>query len=237
MTANSSKQSASMTAGVVKRLTEILVVLLLYAILLFVSAGTLNWLMAWVYLGIYALGVCVNSTFLLRKDPGLIAERAEPKENAKAWDKTLSTIVGVASLIALIVAGLDVRFGWTAEVGPAVYLIGTVALVLGYALFGWAMISNAYFSTLVRIQEDRGHAVVSSGPYRCVRHPGYDGWVLMSVGTPLMLGSPWALIPGALSALLMIVRTALEDQTLQAELPGYREYAARVRYRLLPGVW
>jgi protein-S-isoprenylcysteine O-methyltransferase Ste14 len=190
-----------------------------------------------VYLGVYAAGVSVNSFILVRKNPELVAERGQPKENAKTWDKTISGLVGIASLGALVAAGLDVRFGWTPEVGPALHLVGTLTLVLGYALFSWAMISNAYFSTLVRIQDDRGHAVASSGPYQYVRHPGYDGWVILSLATPLMLGSLWALIPGAVSALLMVVRAALEDRTLLAELAGYKEYAARVRYRLLPGVW
>jgi protein-S-isoprenylcysteine O-methyltransferase Ste14 len=94
---------------------------------------------------------------------------------------------------------------------------GALIFGLGLGLFGWAMVSNAYFSTTVRIQDDRGHAVASAGPYRYVRHPGYDGWIVMSFATPLMLGSWWALIPGTLSALLMVVRTALEDKTLQAE--------------------
>lgn len=227
----------NVTAGVVKRLAEVAAVIVLYAVLLFASSGRLDWLMAWVYVGVYFAVVTLNSLILLPKNPELVAERAQPKENTKDWDKIISGLVGFASLGALVVAGLDVRFGWTAEVGPTIHLVATVFLVLGYALFSWAMLSNAFFSTTVRIQDDRGHAVASAGPYRYVRHPGYDGWIIMSFATPLMLGSWWALIPGTLSALLMVVRTALEDKTLLAELDGYMEYAVRVRYRLLPGVW
>jgi protein-S-isoprenylcysteine O-methyltransferase Ste14 len=174
---------------------------------------------------------------ILPRNPELVAERGAPKENVKAWDKTISGLSGLAGLLALVVAGLDVRFAWSPPLALAMQLAGLVLLVLGYALFSWAMVSNPFFSTQVRIQEDRGHVVASAGPYQYVRHPGYVGWIILNLGTPLLLGSPWALIPGALSGLLMAVRTALEDKTLQAELDGYRDYATRVRYRLLPGVW
>lgn len=129
------------------------------------------------------------------------------------------------------------RFGRSPQLALAIQLIALVLLVLGYALFSWAMASNPFFSTLVRIQGERGHAVASAGPYRIVRHPGYVGWIILSIATPLMLGSLWGVMPGGLSALLMAVRTALEDKTLLAELDGYQDYAQTVRYRLLPGVW
>jgi len=112
-----------------------------------------------------------------------------------------------------------------------------VALVVGLGLTSWAMIANAYFSTAVRIQSERGHTVCSRGPYRFVRHPGYVGFILQSLSAPFLLGSIWALIPGILAAVLMVIRTALEDRTLQAELPGYPEYVQNVRYRLVPGIW
>ena len=108
---------------------------------------------------------------------------------------------------------------------------------LGSGLFSWAMITNAYFSTAVRIQDDRGHQVCTTGPYRFVRHPGYVGASLQSLVMPLMFGSLWALIPGALAVLMLVIRTTLEDQTLHEELDGYREYAQKTRYRLLPGTW
>jgi protein-S-isoprenylcysteine O-methyltransferase Ste14 len=231
------KQDSNVTHGVVKRGLELVASMVLQGAMLFISAGRLDWVMGWVYIAIYLGVVGINSLVLIPRNPELIAERAQPKENTKGWDKTISGLVGVAFLGSLVIAGLDVRFKWSPEAAVAVLVAGTVLLVLGNVLFSWAMISNAFFSTLVRIQEDRSHTVATNGPYRFVRHPGYVGWILMSFGIPIMLGSLWAVIPGALSALLMVVRTALEDRTLQNELPGYKDYAAQVRYRLLPGVW
>ncbi len=225
------------TAGVVKRFVQIAITLLLQAALLFIAAGRLDWLMAWVSLGIYVGNVILVGLLILPKNPEMIAERAQPKENVKTWDKVIAGIAGIASLFTLIVAGLDFRFGWSPQFAPIITLASVGLLLIGYALFTWAMTANKFFSTVVRIQDDRGHAVASSGPYRYVRHPGYVGWIAMSIATPLMLGSLWALIPGGLSALFMVVRTAMEDKTLQAELAGYKEFASRTRYRLLPGVW
>jgi protein-S-isoprenylcysteine O-methyltransferase Ste14 len=135
------------------------------------------------------------------------------------------------------VAGLDVRLGWTGGLPLWLHLIGSVACAAGYSLFMWAMVSNAFFVEGMRIQEERGHTVATGGPYRWVRHPGYAGDVLAAVATPFLLGSLWSLIPAVVTALLFVVRTALEDRTLQEELDGYRAFAGRVRYRLIPGVW
>ena len=118
-----------------------------------------------------------------------------------------------------------------------VYVAAYVVLVVAYGLVLWAMWTNRFFSSVVRIQTDRGHHVVHDGPYRFVRHPGYVGAILLGLASAVALGSLWALIPAGLMAMAVIVRTALEDATLKRELPGYAEYASRVRYRLLPGVW
>ncbi len=225
------------TAGVVKRFVQIAFTFLLQAALLFIAAGRLDWLMAWVYLGIYVGGVISVGLLVLPKNAEMIAERGQPKENVKPWDKVLGGIAGVASLLTLVVAGLDLRFGWSPQMSFTITLLSTALIVLGYAIFAWAMASNKFFSTVVRIQDDRGHAVASAGPYRYMRHPGYVGWIAMSIATPFMLGSLWALILGGLAASFMVLRTAMEDKTLQAELTGYKDYAARVRYRLLPGIW
>jgi protein-S-isoprenylcysteine O-methyltransferase Ste14 len=117
------------------------------------------------------------------------------------------------------------------------HITAFVITALGYSLGTWATLVNRFFSAVVRIQRDRGHTVVSSGPYRLIRHPGYAGAVVTSLATPLLLGSLWALIPAVLAVCTLIIRTALEDRTLQEELEGYHDYTARVRYRLLPGVW
>jgi protein-S-isoprenylcysteine O-methyltransferase Ste14 len=174
---------------------------------------------------------------MLRKSPETVAERGRPMET-KGWDKLVGGLWSLAQFFALpLVAGLDVRFGWTRNLSPAWNVAGAVIVALGLGLAGWAMISNAFFSTAVRIQDDRGQKVCRAGPYRFVRHPGYVGFTLQSFGTAVLLGSLWALVPGTAAAALMILRTYLEDRFLQAELPGYRDYAQEVRCRLVPGVW
>ena len=211
--------------------------LVMLAAILFLSAGRLDWLMGWALVGIYFLWVCATSAILILRSPDLIAERLGPRKGAKTWDTAIMSIVGLTTIARLLVAGLDQRFGWTTGISIPLQVAATVVAALGYALGGWATAANAFFSQIVRIQEERGHAVVSNGPYRFVRHPGYVGTILFELSTPVMLGSWWALIPGGLAALLFVVRTSLEDRTLQEELNGYREYAQAVRYRLLPGVW
>jgi protein-S-isoprenylcysteine O-methyltransferase Ste14 len=217
----------------------VLLVVTLLAIL-FIAAGTLHWPMAWAY-AIQAAVIAFGSRLIMiRRHPDLAAERAQSlsAEGAKSWDKIIVQLVAIVGpLLGLIVCGLDVRFGWRPEVPLAVQIVAFVLMVLGSLLGTWAMLVNRFFSAVVRIQTDRGHTVVSDGPYRFVRHPAYAGGVVSYLAGPLALGSVWALIPGALIALLTLVRTALEDKTLQEELPGYQEYTQRVRYRLLPGVW
>ncbi|MEW5719963.1 MAG: isoprenylcysteine carboxylmethyltransferase family protein, partial [Chloroflexota bacterium] len=153
------------------------------------------------------------------------------------WDRVLTSIYAIFLFAIYIVAGLDAgRFQWSAT-PLAVQVVGGIGFVLGSVLVYWAMLANPFLAQVVRIQTERAHQTVSSGPYRYVRHPMYAG-ILVSYGaTPLLLGSWFALAPFAVMAVLLVVRTALEDKTLQAELPGYAEYAQRVRYRLLPRVW
>lgn len=174
-----------------------------------------------------------------RKFPELIAERGGSSQNEgiKAWDKVLMPLGVIVGVIMLIVAGLDKRFEWSPELPLWLHVTGFALTALGYSLGTWATGVNRFFSAVVRIQRDRGHTVVSSGPYRYIRHPGYAGSAVSSFATPLLLGSLWALIPAALAVCHLIIRTVLEDRTLQAELKGYPDYAADVRFRLLPGVW
>jgi protein-S-isoprenylcysteine O-methyltransferase Ste14 len=136
-----------------------------------------------------------------------------------------------------IVGGLDVRFHGAGLMITSVHLAGQIATCAGYGLFLWAMASNAYFTNVVRIQTDRGHQVQSGGPYRWVRHPGYSGTILAMLATPFLLGSGWALVPAVCSTGLFFLRTALEDRTLRAELPGYEEFTRRTRFRIIPGIW
>jgi len=237
ITYNEQRQDADLKAGIRKRFVQVFVTIAIQAVILFLSAGKLGWVWAWIYIGIYLVGVAINATFMLRYSPETIAERAEAR-GMEDWDKVIASLLAIMYFLGIqIVAGLDVRFGWTGQVALALHIAGAVAFVLGSTLFSWAMISNAYFSTVVRIQEDRGHTVCTTGPYRFVRHPGYVGVIIQSLALPLMLGSLWSLVPGGLAVLLMVARTALEDKTLLEELDGYRDYAKRVHYRLVPGVW
>jgi protein-S-isoprenylcysteine O-methyltransferase Ste14 len=194
--------------------------------------------MAWVYIGLSLGMIAVLALILVSRSPDLIAERGQIKADAKGWDKVLATLAGlVGPLVTLLVAGLDKRFGWSSQIALAAQLAALVFTALGYGLLIWAMASNRFFSSVVRIQRERGHTVVSGGPYRYVRHPGYVGMIIAWLGTPVMFGSLWALLPAALTVVVVVIRTALEDRTLRDELDDYQAYAQRVRYRLLPGVW
>jgi protein-S-isoprenylcysteine O-methyltransferase Ste14 len=207
------------------------------AVMLFLAAGTLSWIAGWALVIVMAGWVAATAIVVIPRYPELLAERVGPKKGSKTWDTALLSLYGVTMMIMWIVAGLDFRNAWSSGIGLAAQ-IGAMLVVIGaYALVVWATGTNAFFSQVVRIQSERGHTVISSGPYRYVRHPAYVGMILVVLGAPIMLGSWWALIPGVVSALLVIVRTSLEDRTLQAELPGYTEYARRIRYRLMPGVW
>jgi protein-S-isoprenylcysteine O-methyltransferase Ste14 len=211
-----------------------------YGAVLFLSAGTLHWGWGWALLGVVAAFLAAHPLILIPKNPELLAEREKGvlDKGVKAWDKWITLLAaGVLPIASWIVAGLDHRFQWTGSITLAYHVGGLLATILGYALFLWAMAANAFFSEGVRIQAERGHAVATQGPYRFVRHPGYSGAILSQVATPLLLGSPWALIPALASAALYVVRTSLEDRTLIAELPGYWDYTRQTRYRLLPRVW
>jgi protein-S-isoprenylcysteine O-methyltransferase Ste14 len=232
-----SEARRGLAAGIIARVGTVVFFLILQAVILFLAAGQLSWTWAWVYLAICLVSVVINGAIVLRTNPETIAERGRPQATQN-WDKVIGGLWALLLYFVLpLMAGLDVHFDWTRELSPAWNLAGAVVLAAGLGLAGWAMITNAYFSTAVRIQSDRGQAVCRSGPYRFVRHPGYVGFILQSLGTPLLLGSWWALLPGLIAAILMVIRTALEDRFLQAELPGYREYVGQVRYRLVPGVW
>jgi protein-S-isoprenylcysteine O-methyltransferase Ste14 len=211
-----------------------------YGVVIFLAAGSLRWVWGWVLLAVTAATLAGHVLVLVPINPELLAERGEGFRPAgtKRWDRWLTTVSAtLGTLGAWVVAGLEVRFGWTGGMVLALHLAGLVFSILGYAIFLWAMAANAFFAEGVRIQEERGHTVATGGPYRLVRHPGYVGAILsMGVG-PFLLGSWWAVIPAALAVAGYLVRTALEDRTLQEELPGYREYTRRTRHRLLPGIW
>jgi protein-S-isoprenylcysteine O-methyltransferase Ste14 len=231
-------EKPDLTAAILKRFAEVSIGILIIAVCLFASSGHLDWGMAWVFVGLNVVGVSINALVLLPHHQELVAERAEIKAGTKTWDVILGSVAMLlSSVVAMIIAGLDERFGWSPPLSLTVQLAAPVVWVLGFSLISWAMVSNPFFACTVRIQDERGHAVATGGPYRYVRHPGYVGFILYSLAPPVLLGSLWALIPAGLAVIALVVRTALEDRTLQEELPGYAEYAQRARYRLLPGVW
>jgi len=227
----------ALTPRVVVLLLLVVVVMPLSPLLI---TGRWGWWQAWVYAAIAAVGFVLSRLLTVRhQGPGLLTERARflDQPEAKSWDKVLSPIVGIGAGLVPLVAGLDVRWGWSPPNGLGAQLLGLALLLIGYGVATYALVENRYFSGVVRIQTERGHTVVSSGPYAWVRHPGYAGALVSYAGIPLLLDSRWALLVVLLLGAVLVVRTRLEDSTLQAELPGYREYAQKVRYRLLPGVW
>ncbi len=214
--------------------------LFLNPVVLFMAAGTTDWLMAWVYVGLLLAATFLSRLIALKKHPDMLKERARftEAEGMKPWDRFLSMFVGLLGpLLAALVAGLDHNFGWGIAVSGTVQVIAAIILAGGFAISVWAMAVNKFFSSVVRIQKERQHSVVTGGPYRLVRHPSYAGAIWSYLALPFMLDALWALIPAALLTIVLIVRTALEDRTLRQELPGYEEYAQRTRYRLFPGIW
>jgi protein-S-isoprenylcysteine O-methyltransferase Ste14 len=205
--------------------------------LLFGPAGNLKWLEAWLLIIFYLIAVTGIILWMKKKSPELLKERMSTKKDAKSWDKKIIRVYTLLLMTMLAVAGLDaVRLRWS-HVPLSLKIAGFSGFIPAFLLVFWTMTENAYLSQVVRIQKDRDHRVCTTGPYKYVRHPMYVGIILLILCLPLALGSFYALIPGLLIALLFILRTFLEDKTLHAELPGYKEYADRVRYKLIPGIW
>jgi protein-S-isoprenylcysteine O-methyltransferase Ste14 len=213
---------------------EAIALLALLGTCLFLSAGRISWPAAWAYLAVFA--AFTVATFVVVQ-PELIRERAAPGTDSDRKDALLAGI-GFLGLYpgTLIVAGLDAgRTGSSIPEFGQVLALVTFASGYGFAL--WAMRVNPFFSTFVRIQGERGHSVIGSGPYAWVRHPGYTGTIVAHLALPVALGSTWAFVPALLGSLLFLVRTAREDRVLTERLPGYREYRARVPWRLVPRLW
>lgn len=212
--------------------------LVILAAILFLSAGTFDWPEGWVCLGLTAAIILVDAVILLLTNPALLAERSERREGTKSWDIWLAPLaVLVFPILTWLTAGFDHRSGWSGSIPSILWVIAISLFLAGALITLWAMTANQFFSATVRIQEELGHTVVSQGPYRFVRHPGYSGGIVYQIAVPFVLGSWWALVPSLLAVACLVLRTALEDRTLQAGLEGYQNYTQRVRYRLLPGVW
>jgi protein-S-isoprenylcysteine O-methyltransferase Ste14 len=204
---------------------------------IFVPAGTLKWTEAWLFLILYFSSVTGLMIWMKRHSPGLLRERMSRKKDSKNWDRKILLAYSIMLLPLIILPGLDaVRFRWS-SVPAAVKIVAFIGFFPALGAAFWAMKENAYLSDVVRIQEDRGHKVCTTGPYRYVRHPLYSGVILIMACFPLFLGSLFSLIPAFVIIVLFIIRTALEDKTLREELPGYDEYARKVSYRLVPGIW
>ena len=213
--------------------------LALMAMLLFVSAGTLHWPAAWVLLAELGILGFASGLWLAWTDPDLLRERMSPfvQRDQEASDRTLMKIISIAFVVWLVFMPLDAcRFGWS-HVPLWVRWIGAIAIAVSLAIVHWTVLENRYAVVVVRIQRERGQHVITTGPYRFVRHPMYAGAILLFVGTPLLLGSWYGLIGAAIIMALFCVRITIEERTLRAELEGYTEYAAGVPYRLIPGVW
>lgn len=245
MTFNPPSQQAHTKSNVHKSLgwkivAGFVIVALLPPAIMFIAAGRTDWWEAWVMVGVLTITTIVSRVLLIVKHPDLALERGRWTEGQgiKSWDRKLMPITAIYGPILMwLVAGLDKRFNGSPPLSLALELAAFAAVIAGYLFSTWAMVVNRFFSAVVRIQADRGHTVVTTGPYRFVRHPGYAGGLVGYLATPIALGTVWVFIPTLLTCMMLAVRTALEDRTLQAELPGYTEYARKTRHRLLPGIW
>jgi protein-S-isoprenylcysteine O-methyltransferase Ste14 len=213
--------------------------LALYFLIPFIASGDWGWAQAWIFLSINVIFVIISRGIAIRLNPDIIRERvtASSKSDTKNWDKWLMPVMIVFPAIIGLVAGLNHRFGWPPVIPLSLQVVGLIFYIFAQSFATWAMSVNAFFSSRVRIQTDRGHHVISEGPYKFVRHPGYAGGILAIICSALILESYWALIPAIASIPFYCLRTSLEDKTLQEELSGYQEYAQKVRFRLIPGIW
>jgi protein-S-isoprenylcysteine O-methyltransferase Ste14 len=230
-------ESAEMKEKIIRRIRQVLVTLAVQAALLFLAAGTFAWDWGWVYLVTYFVGILINAILLFRANPAVIAERADT-EGMRGWDRLWGSLAALVVMLGLPLAGgLDFRLEWSGGMNLSLHLAGVALFFIGGLLFAWAMAVNAKFATVVRVGEEDTHPVAMDGPYRIVRHPGYLGFCIQSIGLPLLFGSWWSFVLTILGIIFMVIRTALEDRTLQAELTGYDQLVARTRYRLIPGAW
>jgi protein-S-isoprenylcysteine O-methyltransferase Ste14 len=230
--------STNFSRGVVRWALQIIIMTAITGFILFLAAGRLNWVGGWAFLGMNIFTQLLSAFILIPRQPDLLNERSHSQANTKSWDRFFSPAITIFGTLAIIVvAGLDTRFAWSGLASPWIWWFALGVALICQLFVLWAMATNRFFATTVRIQEERDHQVVNSGPYQFVRHPGYPGSVVYTLLIPVVLDSWWTYIPALITVGLLVVRTALEDRTLQAELPGYQQYTQNVPYRLLPGVW
>lgn len=218
---------------------SIIIIHLSIPIILLVCGWDLSWWQAWVFFVLIVTAGIGGRIWAEYRHPGILAERFNFKaQDVKSWDKVMGPLMALSlSFPLVIVAGLDHHFAWSVHLPIWMNLLGLALITFGYAFATWALIENRFFFSLVRIQKDREHEVCNSGPYRIVRHPGYAGNILALPGIVLALGSVWTLIPVVIAIIISVIRTELEDRTLQEELEGYKEYVQGVQYRLIPGIY
>lgn len=222
----------------VKEIIRFILVLTL-PLVFFLIADKWDWWKAWVYILITYISAMISRWIVLRKNPDLLTERAKftSGEGIQSWDRYLVRLVVYLPLLILIIAVLDLSYGWSPQSELISTIIGLVLILIGVVISGWAFVVNQFFSSVVRLQTNRGHFVIDQGPYHIIRHPGYLGGLLSMIGLPLFMGSNWAWVPAVLGIVAIIIRTYLEDSFLQKELSGYAEYSGRVKFRMIPGVW
>jgi protein-S-isoprenylcysteine O-methyltransferase Ste14 len=210
----------------------------LFALALFLPAGNVSWLAGWIFLVLFFSFFLAVSGWLFRHNPGLLQERMSlTRSDQKGWDKVLFPMLLVATVAWLVFMALDaVRFHWS-RVPIGLQVVGVVVLLISFYLLFLTFRENSYLSPVIRIQEERGQTVVSTGPYRYVRHPMYAGILVFMVGTSLLLGSGYGIIVGLIFMIVLARRALLEERTLRQELPGYAAYMEKVKYRILPYVW
>lgn len=225
--------------SIVRIAIMLLLVMVVFPLLPMIISGRWDWWQAWVMGLLFILSFIVSRAIAAKKTPDILKERANyaTQGNTQAWDKWLSPVVAFGSVFILLAAGLDDRFNWSPDLSLGAELLGLALIVIGYVFGSFAFVENAFFSGTVRLQPERGQTVVSSGPYSLVRHPGYLGSLIASLGMPLLLDSLWAFLPVIIFGFFFILRTRLEDRFLQENLAGYSAYAKEVRYRLFPGIW
>ncbi len=186
----------------------------------------------------YIGGMLLTNLWLALRHPGLARERLIIPRSSEKWDLRLIGFINVLLLaVALPLSGLDHRLGWSPPFSVTVSIAALIVFAAMFVIMGWSMMANDFFSSAIRLQGDRGQTVATGGPYRFLRHPGYMAMILQFLSIPFVLGSLWALIPALSIAVLYVYRTNREDTFLLEKLPGYSDYARRVRYRLLPGIW
>ncbi len=221
----------------IKLLIKGLITNVIFTAILFICAGRIDYIQGWIFLSGNVLTTLMNF-FTIRKNRELINERSNLGEGIKSWDKLLLGLSAMIYLIIIVISGLDSgRFLWTKNFSWIISISGVVIMIIGQILFLTARSQNNFFSSVVRIQRERGHVVCDTGLYKTVRHPGYLGMILSLVGLPLITTSIWSIIPTLIAIILLLIRTSLEDKTLKMELDGYVEYSKKTRYKLIPLIW